>query len=163
MQGIIKQINISSGGIPKKPTASAYVSSERVQGDDWNNKNVHGGPRQVVLMIANETYQSLVQLGYPVFPGALGENFTTEGLAYAPIRFGDTFLVGGKLILRITKLRGPCNTIKVYGADIGTHLYDALARDGNPESPHWGTGGFYAEVLQEGTVQAGDVIRIKKD
>ena len=163
MQGIIKQINISPGGVPKKPIASAYVSRERVQGDDWNNKNVHGGPRQAVLLIASETYQTLTELGYPVFPGALGENFTTEGLPFARIRFGDTFLIGENLILRITKLRMPCSTIKVYGADIGTHLYDAMARDGNPESPHWGAGGFYAEVLQEGTVTAGDSIRLKKD
>lgn len=158
MKGRLLQVNVSPGGVPKKPVAKAFVNFERVEGDDWRFKDVHGGPKQVILMIANETIADLSSAGYPVFPGALGENFTTEDLDYRRIRFGDRFRAGAELEFRITKLRAPCRTIRVYGSDIGKSLYDSKARDHDPTSERWGRGGFYAEILKEGSVQPGDTI-----
>ena len=37
-------------------------------------------------------------------------------------------------------------------------MYDARVQKGNPESPLWGLSGFYASVLQPGTVRSGDAI-----
>ncbi len=158
MRGKILQINVSQGGIPKKPISSALVSFERVEGDDWTFKDVHGGPQQVILIISKENIDALRAKGFQVFEGALGENFTTEGLDYKNIRYGDIFRAGENLEFRITKRRGPCNTITVYGNEIHKALFDAAARDHLPESEKWGISGFYAEILKEGTVKAGDEI-----
>lgn len=158
MTGRILQINVSPGGVPKLPVPRAFVSFERVEGDDWRNKDVHGGPQQVILMISLENIERLKTAGYPVFAGALGENLTTADIDYRLIRYGDVFRVGDTLEFRITKRRGPCQTITVYGADIGTAMFDADARDHNPESAHWGMSGFYGEIVREGHVKAGDPI-----
>jgi MOSC domain-containing protein YiiM len=158
MRGTILQINVSQGGVPKTPVPSAFVSFERVEGDDWRFKDVHGGPLQVILMIAKENIDALASQGFPVFEGALGENFTTRGLNYKEIRYGDVFRAGASLEFRITKRRAPCNTISVYGNEIHKALFDADARDHKPESEKWGMSGFYAEILTEGTVKTGDEI-----
>lgn len=36
MSGIVYQINISSGGVPKLPVSQAQLTRERIVGDDWN-------------------------------------------------------------------------------------------------------------------------------
>jgi MOSC domain-containing protein YiiM len=41
--------------------------------------------------------------------------------------------------------------------------YDAEVRAGNVHTPRWGRSGFYAEVVKEGTVHAGDPIILKED
>lgn len=161
MNGRVLQVNVSPGGIPKRPVPHAFVSFERVEGDDWRNKKVHGGPQQVVLMIARENIEQMKSAGYPVFAGALGENLTTEGLDYRRIRYGDVFRVGTTLEFRITKRRAPCQTIAVYGPDIGTAIFDAEARDHSPLSELWGMSGFYGEILREGHARPGDsIVRI---
>ena len=42
--------------------------------------DIHGGPRQAVLLIDADTVDELVARGYPVGYGALGENLTTSGI-----------------------------------------------------------------------------------
>jgi MOSC domain-containing protein YiiM len=158
MRGKILQINVSQGGIPKKPVPSAFVSFERVEGDDWRFKDVHGGPAQVILIIAKENIERLQSEGFPVFEGALGENLTTQGLDYKNIRYGDIFRAGESLEFRITKRRAPCDTLLVYTSRIHQAIFDADARDHKPESEKWGLSGFYAEILEEGTVRPGDDI-----
>lgn len=163
MRGRILQINISKGGVPKMPVGSAFVSFERVDGDDWRHKDVHGGAQQVILMIAQENIDALKTSGFPVFPGALGENFTTEGLDYKTIRYGDVFKAGEALEFRITKRRAPCRTILVYGSSINEAIFDKAAHEHDWRSEKWGVSGFYAEILKEGSVKAGDTIeRIKE-
>ncbi|MBX7151776.1 MOSC domain-containing protein [bacterium] len=158
MIGQIIQINVSSGGVPKRPVASAFVSFERVEGDDWRYKDVHGGAQQVILMIAQENIDTLAKTGFSIFPGALGENFTTTGIDYKNIRYGDVFKAGDTLEFRITKRRAPCRTILVYGAAIGEAIFDRAANEHDFRSEKWGMSGFYAEILKEGSVKTGDAI-----
>jgi len=158
MLGRIIQINVSKGGVPKKPVPSAFVSFERVEGDDWRFKDVHGGPQQAILMIAQENIDLLIKSGFALFAGALGENFTTEGLDYKKIRYGDTFHAGDSLEFRITRRRAPCKTIMIYGNEIARALFDTDAAEHDPGSVHWGMSGFYGEVLKTGTVKTGDKV-----
>jgi len=37
-------------------------------------------------------------------------------------------------------------------------MYDARVQKGDPESPLWGLSGFYASVVQPGSVRPGDAI-----
>jgi MOSC domain-containing protein YiiM len=158
--GRIVQVNISRGGVPKRPVAQARVLFDRLEGDDWNDKKHHGLTGQAICLFSVELISELQAEGYPLFPGALGENFTTEGIDYRRIRPGNRFRVGREVEIRITKIRQPCRTITVYGDGIIRATFDAEVKAGNTSSFKWGRSGYYAEVLNEGIACAGDSIEL---
>ena len=104
-----------------------------------------------------EDIEDLRRSGFPVYPGALGENLTTTGLDMRAVRFGDRFRSGSgspdDFVLEITKLRQPCRTLNSIKKGIQTELFDRT-----PGSPRWGRGGFYAKVIQPGIVRVGAII-----
>jgi len=57
-------------------------------------------------------------------------------------------------------MRQPCATLNPYGAGIQAAMYDARVVKGDPESPLWGLSGFYASVVEPGTVRAGDAVYV---
>ena len=122
--GVIIRINVSPGGIPKRSIAAAMITPLGLAGDACGRPGIHGGLRQAVLLIAAETIDDLKALGYPVFYGALGENLTTRGLDRRQLRIGQQLRAGGA-VLEITKVRGPCAALDVYGPAIKREIYDA--------------------------------------
>jgi MOSC domain-containing protein YiiM len=158
-EGIIVQINVSLGGIPKRPIASGMLTPMGLAGDACAHPQIHGGPVQAVLLIAAETIDELKARGYPVFYGALGENLTTRGLDYRQLRIGHQ-LRAGAAVLEITKVRGPCGALDVYGPAIKQEIYDSQMTAGDPTSPRWGMSGFYARVIQPGTVHPNDPVLV---
>jgi MOSC domain-containing protein YiiM len=128
-------------------------------GDACAHPAIHGGPGQAVLLLAAEVIDELKSLGYPVFYGALGENLTTRGLDRRQLRIGQQLRAGGALI-EITKVRGPCASLDIYGPAIKREIYDKQVKAGDPTSPRWGMSGFYARVLQPGHVRPDDIIVI---
>lgn len=156
--GRLVQVNTSPGGVPKRPLPEARVLFDRVDGDGWNDRLRHGLPGQAVLLYSVELIDEMKKEGFPIFPGALGENFTTAGIDFRAVRIGEMFRVGAEVEIRITKVRKPCHTIAVYGTGIEQATYDARVKAGDSASPKWGRSGFYAEVLKEGIVRPGDPI-----
>ena len=55
----VHSINVSNGGVPKLPRASAWVSSHGVEGDRQRNLMVHGGPRRAVALYSLDLIQQL--------------------------------------------------------------------------------------------------------
>jgi MOSC domain-containing protein YiiM len=157
------QINVSRGGVPKCPIPQGQVTFTRVEGDDWNDKKYHGFRDQAICLYSTELIEELTAEGYPLFPGALGENFTTQGLDFRTVRLGQVYRVGEHVQMRITKIRKPCQTIAVYGKGIIAALYDLEVKRGNVQTPKWGKSGYYAEVLREGIVRPGDPIVLLKE
>jgi MOSC domain-containing protein YiiM len=155
MEGTIVQINISRGGLPKRPIDEGLVTPLGFEGDLHAHPRFHGGPLQAVLIIASEVVDTLIAQRYPLFYGAMGENLTTRGIEIRDLRIGDQIRAGGSL-LEITKPRGPCTALDVYGESLKHDVYDALVKQRNPASPRWGMSGFYASVLRPGPVRAGD-------
>ncbi|MGH2628282.1 MAG: MOSC domain-containing protein, partial [Anaerolineales bacterium] len=121
-------------------------------GDRQADRRYHGGELQALCLFAVETLDILRGEGVPVFPGALGENFTTEGLDYRRVRVGDVYRTASRVEFEITKPRVPCATIQVYSAGIIKRLW-------GPSVP-WGESGFYARVNGEGTARAGDDLEL---
>src|ERR1700682_459262 len=115
MRGTILQVNVSRGGVPKRAIDEGFVSPLGVEGDAHANPAIHGGPRQAVLLICAEALDELTAKGYPVFPGALGENLTTRGIDRKQLRAGQRFRVG-QAVIELAKVRGPCTTLDVDGA-----------------------------------------------
>jgi len=158
MTGSILQVNVSRGGIPKRPIAEATVTPEGILGDSWAHPQIHGGPEKAVLIVTLEGIQELIAQGYPLFPGALGENLTTRWLDRRQMRVGQRYRAGEALLV-ITKLRSPCATLSVYG-DIQQAVYDAQVKAGDATSPRWGLGGFYTRVLKSGVLRPHDIITL---
>lgn len=159
MTGVILQVNVSPGGIPKRPVPEAFLGPLGLEGDAVAHPDVHGGPLQAVLIVCSEGIDELVVKGYPIYYGALGENLTTKGLDRRMIRAGQRYRAGDAII-EITKLRRPCRTLDVYGPGIQKDIFDEKVKAGDPSSPRWGLAGFYASVVQPGRVSEGAPIAL---
>jgi MOSC domain-containing protein YiiM len=159
MQGAIVQVNISPGGLPKRPVAEGFITPLGLQGDYHAHPAIHGGPRKAILLLAAETIEHLLARGYPLFNGALGENLTTRGLGFRDLRIGDQIRAGGAL-LEITQPRGPCAALQVYGESLPDEIYDQRVEAFDHASPRWGMSGFYASVVRPGPVGPGDIIAV---
>lgn len=158
MTGSVLQINRSKGGVPKLPMAEATVTPLGIEGDLHTHPEIHGGPRQALLLITAEGLAELTRAGFALDPGALGENITTQGLDRRAWRVGQRWSIGPEVIVEFTKIRSPCRTIQVYSQGIQTAIYDQAVRDGDPSSPRWGLSGFYARVIRPGAIRGGDPI-----
>jgi MOSC domain-containing protein YiiM len=130
-----------------------------LQGDGHAHPGIHGGLRQAILLIAAETVEELQHRGYPLSFGSLGENFTTRGIDVRNLRIGDRLRAGGAL-LEITKPRGPCSQLDVYGPTLKNEIYDRRVKALDYTSPRWGMSGFYLSVVDPGPVAAGDIIAV---
>lgn len=162
MPGAIVQVNVSPGGIPKRAVALGRVSLHGIEGDSWAHPRYHGGPAKALLLLAAEVLAILRAQGFAVYPGALGENLTTEGLEPRQWRTGQIYRAGSAR-LELTQVRVPCRTLQVYGREIGKALFDARVRAGDAASPLWALSGMYARVLSEGIVRPGDAIVLEAE
>ena len=158
MTGTVVRINVSQGGIPKVAIASGELTETGVFGDAWRYP-FHGGPRKAVLLITSEGIEELISQGFPLFPGALGENLTTRELDRRRLRLGQRFRAGDATI-ELTRLRTPCATLDVYGAGIQAAVYDARVQAGDFGAHRWGLSGFYASGIQPGIVRPGDGVTL---
>jgi MOSC domain-containing protein YiiM len=163
MTGAIVQINVSPGGVPKLPIPVGRVHSLGIEGDGHAHPDIHGGPRQALLFIAEEVLDELNLRGYPVFPGALGENVTTRGIDPRSLRIGQHWRLGPEVIVQMTKVRVPCSTVHVYGDTIGAEIYDKQVKAGDVTSPRWAASGMYASVVVPGTIRPGDIVALLDD
>jgi MOSC domain-containing protein YiiM len=146
--GSILQISVSRGGVPKRAIPEADLGPLGIAGDDQAHPQIHGGPRQAILLIASEAIAELTAQGYPLYPGALGENITTLCLDHAQWRPGQRWRLG-HAIVEFTKLREPCHQLNVYGPGIQKAI-----------CANWALGGIYATILQPGTIRPGDPISL---
>jgi MOSC domain-containing protein YiiM len=159
----VVQINVSNGGVPKHPITEGRVTSIGIVGDRQAHPQIHGGPRQALLIITSEGLDELKAAGFPVYPGALGENVTTLGLDRRKMRLGQRYRLG-EVIVEITKMRQPCDQLNPYGEGaIQSAVFDKSIKDGNTESPRWGLAGFYVSVIQPGTLRPGDPITLLEE
>ncbi len=142
--------------ILKEPVEGAVVlRALGFEGDGQADPRYHGGPEKAAYLYPHEHYAYWAEvLGrIDLSPGAFGENLTTEGLLETDVRIGDVLGIGSARVL-VTRPRTPCAKL---GAKFGSMTFvRTFAAAGRP--------GFYLRVLQEGSVEAGDVIaRISSD
>lgn len=121
------------------------------KGDAQADRKAHGGPHQAVYCYAHENYSYwAAQLGRRDFRyGQFGENLTTLGLLESQVCIGDTYRIGGALI-QVSQPRVPCYKLAdKMGIDGFEKTFLAANRPG-----------FYARVLQEGRIEAGEPITL---
>src|ERR1051326_2438977 len=159
MTGSIVGVNISRGGVPKRPIEEGFLGPLGIEGDVHAHPQIHGGPLKSVLLICSEAIAELAAKGYPIYQGALGENLTLLGIDHRQLRSGQRYRVG-QAVIELTKIRVPCNTLDVYGPAIKSEIYDLEVKAGNTRSPKWARSGFYAAVVQTGVIRRDDIIAL---
>ncbi len=157
MTGVVLQVNISPGGVPKQPIDEGRLTETGIIGDGWRYPAFHGTSQRAILLITSRGIDELAAQGFPIYCGALGENITTSGLDRRSLRIGQRFHAG-EAVIELTEVRVPCGTLSVYGAGIQAAIYDARVQAGDTASPVWGMSGFYASVAKPGIVRPGDSI-----
>jgi MOSC domain-containing protein YiiM len=160
--GVIVQVNVSRGGLPKRAVSEGLLTPLGFETDACAHPSIHGGAEKAVLVIASEGVDELIARGYPLFYGAMGENLTTRGLDRRRFRVGQQWRVGPALI-ELSRVRVPCATLDVYGASLKQEIYDFQVKAGNTGSPRWGLSGFYARVLEPGLVRTNDIMSLSAE
>ena len=141
--GMVLQVNVSAGGVPKRPIEHTIVRRGGVDGDRQRNLKYHGGPQRAVCVYSMELIEALRREGHPIAPGTVCENLTLSGVDWSLVTPGSVLTVGDAE-LRITSYTDPCRTISAsfIGARFG--------RISQKTNPGWSR--VYAEVLREGPI-----------
>ncbi len=165
MNGRVVQINRKpetpgQHGLPKLPVGSIHVSRHGLDGDF--NRFRHAAkaddPSRAVMLLPLETIHQLNAEGWPVKPGDMGENITTEGIPY------DDFVVGaqykmGEVIIQIAEPCTACKNLEFlpYVQEAkGVEFITTLTR--TEGGTRVNRRGWYASVVVEGTISQGDAI-----
>jgi MOSC domain-containing protein YiiM len=143
----VLSVNVSPGGIPKRPTAGLPVTVDGFEGDGHDHEK-HITPMQAVCIIDVEDLDDLREEGFEVGPGATGENLTVHGLEVDDLDVGDRLTLSGGVCLELTKKRKPCYVLDAIDPTLKTAIVDRC--------------GFYAKVLTEGRVTPGETIRVRR-
>ena len=157
MEGRIYQVNIKlrtpgQRGLPKSYVSAARIRKDGLEGDynRYRSERLGSDPDQAVLLYPVEMIRRLDEEGWPVGPGDLGENITTEGLAYSAFAPGSVYQAG-EAVVEVTKPCDPCRNLSVLpyvGQERKKEFIKALVN----------RRGWYARVLREGLIRAGDPI-----
>jgi ferredoxin-NADP reductase/MOSC domain-containing protein YiiM len=120
-----------------------------LDGDGQGDLVGHGGEHRAVLVYQIDSYRYWEQeLGRSDFVcGQFGENFTVEGLPDDEVCIGDRYRIGSALF-EVTQPRVTCYRVGIRMDQ--PRMAALLVSHGRP--------GFYFRVIEEGEVEAGDVI-----
>jgi MOSC domain-containing protein YiiM/GNAT superfamily N-acetyltransferase len=151
--GSVVQVNVSDGGVPKRPVEAAQVTRAGVVGDRQREVTVHGGPHRAVSLLGMEAIRRVAGDGNPIGPGTTGENLTVAGFDVSLLPLGTRLHVGTELVLELSGRANPCRTIR------GSFRGGRFARLSAVTHP--ADSRMYARVLVEGTVRPGDPIRLE--
>ena len=167
MAGRVVQINrkpetLGQHGLPKFPVESVHVSHHGLDGDfNRFRRDAKGNtPDRAIMLLPLETIQRLNDEGWPVKPGDMGENITTEGMPYSDFFIGGLYRVG-EVVIRIAE---PCTACK-YLEDLpyvtkakGVQFVSTLTRMDRGFLVN--RRGWYAAVVEEGTISTGESIEL---
>ncbi|KAI0521911.1 PK beta-barrel-protein domain-containing protein-like protein [Xylaria bambusicola] len=123
--------------------------------DDEHDPTFHGGKDKAIHGYCSSHYtqwkQEFPDAEARFKPGGFGENFVTEFMNERNICIGDVFSVGNDgVLLQISLPRQPCFKLN--------HRFKL--KNFAPNTYKKSRTGWYYRVLREGTVQAGDEIRL---
>jgi MOSC domain-containing protein YiiM len=145
---------VISTGIIKTPVSGPVrARALNLDGDRQADLTVHGGVDKAIYLYPSEHYEFWQQmLGAKLPWAAFGENLTIAGLSETTVSIGDHLGIG-TAVLSVSQPRLPCFKLaaKFQRDDMIERFLDSRRT------------GFYAQVLQEGELQAGDPIVILQE
>ena len=148
----VYQINVSDGGVPKRPVLEAVIATTGVEGDRQRNLKVHGGSDRALCLFSQELIERLQDEGHWIDAGSSGENLTLAGLEWEKLKPGDRLQIGTDIQVEIMGYMAPCDQNARWFRDGD---YKRISQKMNP-----GWSRLYARVLVEGVVGPGDEVTI---
>ncbi|MBV2363066.1 MOSC domain-containing protein [Streptomonospora nanhaiensis] len=137
--------------IDKRP-AEGPVAAGRLglAGDQQADTEHHGGADQAVYAYSREDLDRWQErLGRPLRDGVFGENLTTEGVDLHSVLIGERWAVGTAEFEAVLP-RTPCGVFQAWMAESG--WVRTFTQEGRT--------GVYLRVTVEGTLAAGDEVRV---
>lgn len=140
-------------GLPKHPLEKAKVTTVGMTGDynNYRHDSLDNTPEQALLIMPLEMIKKLNEEGWPMQPGDIGENLTTEGLPYDAFQPESKFKVGS-VEFQISYACTPCHNLEYLpyvGKEKGNEFIKTMVD----------RRGWYARVLKEGEIKIGDEIQ----
>ena len=149
-----KPEQLGEEGLPKPSVEELLLSERGVEGDfnRYRHERLADAPDQALLLLPIELVATLQSEGWPVHPGDLGENVTSQGIAYAEFRVGDRFRIG-EAVAQVSKPCLPCNYLEQLP-------YVGRVRGKEFQATLLGRRGWFASVVRKGRVRKGDAIAL---
>lgn len=142
--GQVVAVCLYTGGIPRLPVESAYLSVAGFENDGHRYDEHYAEKRAVTLFeFAYLNQHEQDALAFP--PGSAGENITVKRLDLGKLKPGTRLTIGDAEI-RLEKPWKPC------------HFKDAVTGRTEPNDSHWK--GWFASVMREGAVKPGDCLEV---
>jgi MOSC domain-containing protein YiiM len=152
--GKIKSLGSTTSAIDKHPVASSVkVGMRGIEGDCQADLRVHGGKDKAVHCYPCQHYsywqQLLPDCALLNQPGAFGENLSVSGIDESDVCIGDQLRIGS-VLFAVSQGRQPCFKLNLrFGCnDMAAKVQSTLRA------------GWYLRVIEEGSLQAGDVIEL---
>lgn len=145
--GVIHQLNVSTGGVPKWPVAEARVDANGLEGDKQADRGRHGGPDRAVSLYSFECIQALRAEGHSIAAGSAGENVTLRGIDWRLMVPEVRVRLGEDALIELTDYAAPCLKNARWFSDGDFERLDQFA---NP-----GFSRVCARVLEEGLLRPG--------
>ncbi|HYN40993.1 MAG TPA: MOSC domain-containing protein [Thermoanaerobaculia bacterium] len=150
--GRVHSLNVSGGGVPKRPVPEAYVTKDGLRGDTQADLRYHGGPERAVSLFSFNVIERLRAEGHAIAPGTAGENVTISELEWELVAPGARLEFEGGVVLEVTSYCVPCGKIRASFADGKIHRIN--------QEDHPGESRVYARVVAEGTLREGEAVRL---
>jgi len=143
--------DLVSTGIFKDPVKGpTRVARLNIEGDGQADLSVHGGADKAVYAYPHDAYAWWEKrLGVRLQAGAFGENLTIDPLDEKDLCIGDTLSIGD-CHLEISEPRFPCFKLGIKFQDM--KVLKTFIESGRP--------GIYFRVIQEGTISAGQTVKV---
>ena len=147
--GRVEQLNVSNGGVPKRPVPEFEVGRRGPLNDHQRFRRHHGRVWQALCLWSAEVIEALQAEGHPIGYGSAGENVTVRGIAWSALRSG-TLAETGPVGARLTVAAEPSsqNAEWLPGGDCGRMDH----------GPHPGWSRWSATVERGGIVRHGDPV-----
>ena len=155
MTGVVMQVNVSDGGVPKLPIAVGVITEEGLYGDRQEDTKNHGGPNRAVCLYSFEVIDALRAEGHPIEPGFAGENLTVAGLDWDVIEPGVKLAIGARVVLEVTNYTSPCWKNAAWFVEGDFNRMN--------QKTHPGQSRVYARVQIGGEVRRGDFVEVLPD
>ncbi|MCA9395195.1 MAG: MOSC domain-containing protein [Candidatus Omnitrophica bacterium] len=142
----VASINISGGGIPKRPIPAVLIREGGLEGDGHNHAK-HYRPAQAVSLQDIEMLEELTREGFPLTAGMTGENIDLNNVNVNRLPIGARLIFEGGVEIEITRKRPPCYVLDV----IDPRLKKTIV----------GRCGVYAKVIRPGALENGAGVTVE--
>ncbi|MFA9565075.1 MAG: MOSC domain-containing protein, partial [Acidimicrobiales bacterium] len=147
--GSVESINVSDGGVPKRPVPEVVVGRRGLEGDRQRSRKHHGRVWQALCLYSIDVIEALQEEGHPIQAGSAGENLTLRGIDWVTMRPGVRLQLGDA-VAELTVPATPCR----HNAQWFTH--GDFRRMDHERYPGWSR--WYAKVVSDGAVREGDQV-----